>query len=52
MFTELTEELLDLTATEKGFGGALFAVNDEPACSSSCGTCSIVLCTFICQLCW
>ena len=51
MFTQLTDDLLDLTATEKGFGGALYAVNEEPGCSSSSGPC-IVLCTLICSLCF
>jgi hypothetical protein len=50
MFTTLTEELLDLTATEKGVGFAAYAANDEPGCSS--GACSIVVCCFLCKVCW
>jgi hypothetical protein len=52
MFTELTEELLDLQATVRGYGSAIYAVNDDPGCCGSCSCslcCSIILC---CQLCW
>ncbi len=40
MFKELTEELLDLTVTEKGYGNALYAVRSIILCccmSCSCG---------------
>jgi hypothetical protein len=49
MFHELTDDLLDLTATEKSSGLALYAANDEPACC----TCSVtvVFCT-TCYICW
>jgi hypothetical protein len=53
MFTELTEELLDLSATQKGFGGALLAADDG---GGGCGACSSALCIIICTLlshiCW
>jgi hypothetical protein len=49
MFTELTDDLLDLTATEKSSGLALYAANDEPACCSCSVT--IVFCTS-CYICW
>jgi hypothetical protein len=51
-FTKLTEELLDLTVTEKGVGNALYAQNDEGcacgACSSSCTLCSSLCCSEVC----
>ena len=51
MSNELMAELLDLTVTEKGFGGAMYAAVEEPGCSS--GACStVVLCTIFCHLCW
>jgi len=51
MFTELTEELLDLEATTKGYGGALYAsVDPGGACTSSCST--TVLCCTCTTLCW
>jgi hypothetical protein len=49
MFTELTDDLLDLTATERSSGLALYAANDEPACCSCSVT--IVFCTS-CYICW
>jgi hypothetical protein len=52
MFTELTEELLDLTITEKGYGRALYAANDEGGGGTCSGICSVVVCTFLCHLCW
>jgi hypothetical protein len=55
MFASLTDELLDLTATEKGVGAALYAAADEPGCCSSgcsCNGCSILLCCFLCSLCF
>ena len=52
MFDELSQELLDLTVTEKGYRGAMYASNEDtpPGCSSLC--CSFVLCCFLCHLCW
>jgi len=51
MFDELTEELLDLSANVRGYGGAMYAVVDEQGCS--CGCCgTIVLCCTCTQLCW
>jgi len=51
MFTELTEELLDLEATAKGYGGALYAAND-PGGSCCGGCCNLVLCCCCSQICW
>jgi hypothetical protein len=48
MFTELTEELLDLSANVRGFGAAVYAANDPGGCS--CGT--VVLCCTCTSLCW
>jgi len=51
MFDELSKELLDLTVTEKGYRGAMYATSQEaPGCGTLC--CSVVLCTFLCHLCW
>jgi hypothetical protein len=49
MFDEIAEELLDLSATVRGYGGALYAAVDDSGSSSSL-CCSIVLCC--CYLCW
>ena len=38
MFTELTSELLELTATERGVRRACFAVNVD-CCSCTCCCC-------------
>ena len=51
MFTELTEELLDLDATTKGYGGALYAATD-PGGSCCGGCCNLVLCCCCSQICW
>jgi hypothetical protein len=53
VFQELTSELLDLTATEKGFRTAMYAaVEGEQGCSSSCSGCSTtILCCSI-HICW
>jgi hypothetical protein len=48
MFTELTEELLDLTVREKGFRHALYAQNQGPG-SCCTGSSSSLTC---CKLCW
>jgi hypothetical protein len=51
MFDELTEELLDLTTTVRGYGGAMYAVVEDPGCSS--GLCSsVILCCTCTTLCW
>ena len=49
MFRELTDELLDLRVTEKGYRNALFAALDDPdngcsGCSCSCSWLCISLC--------
>jgi hypothetical protein len=51
MFTELTDELLDLEATTKGYGGALYA-NTDPGggCCASCST--LILCCCCSHICW
>jgi len=36
MFTELTDELLDLNATEHGYRGAIYARLPEGVCASCC----------------
>lgn len=43
MFSELTEELLDLTVVDKGYGNALFAhvLTGGGACSACCTTCCV-----------
>ena len=41
MFTELTDELLELTATTRGIGRATFAVNVD-CCSCTCCCCCVV----------
>ena len=45
MFDEIAADLLDLTATEKGYGRAVYAAKES--CSSS--LCIILCC---CDLCW
>ena len=51
MFTELTEELLDLEATTKGYGGAHYA-NTDPGGACSGSSCNLVLCCCCSQICW
>lgn len=52
MFQELTDDLLDLSATAKGYRGAMYAnTEDSPNCSSST-FCSILICCFICSICF
>jgi hypothetical protein len=48
MFTELTEELLDLSVNEKGYRHALYAQTADPGCTCS-GSSSSLTC---CKLCW
>ena len=51
MFDDLCTELLDLTATEKGYRGALYAMNEDTGGGGSVTLCcTIVLCS--CHLCW
>lgn len=50
MFTELTEELLDLQASVKGGGLVPYAAAQDEACSSS--SCTVVLCCALCHICW
>jgi hypothetical protein len=51
MFTELTEELLDLEAATKGYGAAVYAATDAGgACTSSCST--VILCCTCTTICW
>ncbi len=49
MFTELTDELLDLAVHEKGYRHALYAMNADPGSSSCTGSSSSLTC---CKLCW
>jgi hypothetical protein len=51
MFEELTEELLDLSATVRGQGAATYAVVEDGTCGNCGLCCSIVLCC-CCELCW
>jgi hypothetical protein len=51
MFDELTEELLDLTATVRGRGGAMYAAVTDPGSSSNLCS-SIILCCTCTTLCW
>lgn len=51
MFTELTEELFELEATTKGYGGALYAAVD-PGGGCCGGCCNLVLCCCCSQICW
>ena len=48
MFTELTEELLDLAVHESGYRNALYAKTIDPGCSCS-GSSSSLTC---CKLSW
>ena len=50
MFDELTEELLDLSATVRGRGAAVYAAVDDGSCGNCGLCCSFVLCC--CYLCW
>jgi hypothetical protein len=52
MFEELTEELLDLSATVRGHGAAVYAVVDDNTCGGCGLCCSVVLCCCCCDLCW
>jgi hypothetical protein len=50
VFTQLTEELLDLAVHEKGYRHALYANNVNPGSGgSSCGSSSSLTC---CKLSW
>lgn len=39
MFGEACDELLDLVATEKGYGNALYALTIELCCCLTCTCC-------------
>ena len=52
MFEELTEELLDLSATVRGHGAAVYALVDDNTCGGCGLCCSVVLCCCCCDLCW
>jgi hypothetical protein len=52
MFSELTEELLDLQATVRGYGDALYAVEEDPGSSCNCSCCNLCCCCSCCNLCW
>ena len=47
MFGELTQELLDLEITEKGFGLALYAAEEDEGCSACSCSCTWSLCCTI-----
>jgi hypothetical protein len=49
MFGVLTDDLLDLRVTEKGFRNALYAAEEDPGgcCSCSCSWLCISLCCTI-----
>ena len=49
MFTELSEELLDLAVHEKGYRNALYANTEPGGSSSSTGSSSSLTC---CKLSW
>ena len=52
MFTELSEELLDLVVNERGYRNAFYAKTGDPGGSSSgssTGSSSSLTC---CKLCW
>jgi len=52
MFEELTEELLDLRASVRGHGVAVYAVVEDSCSSGACSSCSIILCCTCTDLCW
>jgi hypothetical protein len=50
MYTQLSDDLLDLRAVTRG-SEVPYAFAEEPGCSS--GICStIVICSFLCHICW
>ncbi len=48
MFGQLTEELLDLRVTEKGYGLALYASEEDDGGSTCCSCSSSTLCISLC----
>jgi hypothetical protein len=44
MFTELTDELLDLAVQEKGYRNAFYAQTADPGCSCSGSSSSLTCC--------
>jgi hypothetical protein len=49
VFRQLTEELLDLRVTEKGYGTALYAADEDEGGGGTCCSCSS--CTLCISLC-
>jgi hypothetical protein len=52
MFEVLTEEMLDISATVRGYGAAVYAVADDGTCGSCGLCCSVVLCCSCSVLCF
>ena len=52
MFEVLTEEMLDLSATVRGYGAAVYAIVDDGSCGSCGLCCSVVLCCSCSVLCF
>ena len=48
MFRQLTDELLDLRVTEKGYGLALYASEEDEGGSTCCSCSSSTLCISLC----
>jgi hypothetical protein len=48
MFRQLTDELLDLRVTEKGYGSALYATEEDDGGGSCCSCSSCTLCISLC----
>jgi hypothetical protein len=49
VFGELTDDLLDLRVTEKGFRNALYAAEEDPEACSSC-SCSWLCISLCCTI--
>ena len=48
MFRELTDELLDLRLTEKGYGAALYAADQDEGGGTCCSCSCSMLCVSLC----
>jgi hypothetical protein len=48
VFRQLTDELLDLRVTEKGYGSALYAADEDDGGGSCCSCSSSTLCISLC----
>jgi hypothetical protein len=48
VFRELTDELLDLHLTEKGYGNALYAADEDEGGGTCCSCSSSTLCISLC----